>query len=172
MAACQSLLLLDVALLRDVETVQELCRALATVASPLPAPRAKAPGSTHLPDILVPHPANLLDVGSALRDGLERVTAEDELVLLSLRDLDIDTTLHHDPPDDLLTNEVATAHSTVSLVANLTWRPPSRESQHRPSRSQHIQSGWCSSIGTYRISTSQLPVSAFLSRLTLMGKWA
>lgn len=35
----------------------------------------------HLTDILVPHPANLLNVGSRLRNVLERVAVEGNLVL-------------------------------------------------------------------------------------------
>lgn len=83
---------------------------------------SSAPGdgariATHLPDILVPDPANLLNVGGALGDSLERVTAEDELILLGLGDLDIDTGLHDNPPDDLLTNEVTT-DPTVSILSS------------------------------------------------------
>lgn len=84
--------------------------------------RPTPPGSsmyvpTHLPDILVPDFADLLDVGSALRDSLNRVTAEDELILLGLGDLDVDTVLHRHPPDDLLADEVAVRHPAVSLVS-------------------------------------------------------
>lgn len=65
-------------------------------------------GASYLSDILVPHPADLLDVCGGLGDGLEGVAAQDELILLRLGDLDIDTLLHDDPADELLTNEVAT----------------------------------------------------------------
>jgi hypothetical protein len=94
MAACPSLIN-HVALLRDVETVQEL------------------------PDILVPHPANLLDVRSALRDSLERVTEKDQLILLVLRDLSLDTGLHHDIPDDLLADEVTDLDLPVASLGVL-----------------------------------------------------
>lgn len=75
---------------------------------------------THLPDILVPDSADLLDVGSALRDILNRVTAEDQLILLVLGNLDIDTGAHDHPPDDLLADEVATEHQlSVSFLSQL-----------------------------------------------------
>lgn len=51
------LILNDVTPLRNVQTVQEL------------------------PNILVPHPAYLLDVGSALRNVLKRVSSDLELIL-------------------------------------------------------------------------------------------
>ena len=62
---------------------------------------------TYLTDILVPHLADLLDICGALGDSLEGVSEEDQLILLGLGDLDIDTAGHHDSPDDLLADEVA-----------------------------------------------------------------
>lgn len=63
--------------------------------------------ATYLTDILVAHPADLLDISSGLGDTLEGVAGEDELILLGLGDLDIDTGLHNDAADDLLADEVA-----------------------------------------------------------------
>lgn len=62
---------------------------------------------THLPDILVPDSANLLNVCRALGDGLERVAGQDQLVLLRLGDLNVDARLHDHPPHNLLANKVA-----------------------------------------------------------------
>jgi len=91
------LLLLDnVATLRDVETVQELS------------------------DILVADSADLLDVGSGLRDLLEIVTGELELVLDVLGSLDIDTVGQDDATDDLLAQEVSDLNlHAVGLVVLL-----------------------------------------------------
>ncbi len=63
--------------------------------------------SLYLPDILVPHSADLLNVGRALRYILEGVAAEDELVLLRLGDLDVDTRLHRHSPHQLLADKVS-----------------------------------------------------------------
>lgn len=63
--------------------------------------------SNYLSDILVSHSADLLDIGGALGDVLEGVTREDELVLLVLGDLDLDTGLHGHPSDELLADEVS-----------------------------------------------------------------
>lgn len=71
--------------------------------------------ATHLTDILVAHPADLLDISSGLGDTLEGVAGEDELILLGLGDLDIDTGLHNDAADDLLANEVAAHTPLVSI---------------------------------------------------------
>lgn len=68
----------DVAALRDVQTVQEL------------------------PNILVPHSARLLDVGGGLRDVLEGVARQLQLVLCRLGGLDIDAWVHRHVADDLL----------------------------------------------------------------------
>lgn len=72
----------DVALLRDVHTIKELS------------------------DVLVSHPADLLDVCGGLGDGLEGVAGQDQLILLSLGDLDVNTGLHDDSTDELLADEV------------------------------------------------------------------
>lgn len=65
------------------------------------------PVFAYLSDILVSHSADLLDVGSALGNTLEGVAGQDQLVLLGLGDLDLDTALHNDPPDNLLADEVS-----------------------------------------------------------------
>lgn len=111
-------LLNNVALLRHVHAVQELCAYVSMISHdtenlahllfldvyrPI---RVVMAVFSYLTDILVPHPANLLDVCGALGDGLKRVAAQDQLILLRLGDLDIDTRLHHDPANELLANEV------------------------------------------------------------------
>jgi hypothetical protein len=60
----------------------------------------------YLSDILVSHPADLLNIGSALRHSLEGVTAQDELILLGGGDDDLNTGLHDDLSQDLLADEV------------------------------------------------------------------
>lgn len=79
------LLLLDVAPLGNVDTVQELT------------------------DILVANAADLLDVGGGLGDSLDGVALEDELVLDVLGGLDLNTLTAGDAADELLAQEV-TAH--------------------------------------------------------------
>lgn len=61
----------------------------------------------YLSDILVSHPADLLDIGSTLRYVLDRVAREDKLVLLGGGDLNLDTGLHNNTADNLLANEVS-----------------------------------------------------------------
>jgi hypothetical protein len=61
----------------------------------------------YLSDILVAHPADLLDIGSALRDVLQVVAEQDDLVLLVLGDLDVDALGHLHPSHNLLADEVA-----------------------------------------------------------------
>jgi hypothetical protein len=61
----------------------------------------------YLSDILVAHPADLLNIGSALRDVLQVVAEQDNLVLLVLGDLDVDALGHLHPAHNLLANEVA-----------------------------------------------------------------
>lgn len=62
---------------------------------------------SYLSDILVSHPADLLDVCGGLGDSLEGVAGQDQLVLLGLGDLDIDTGLHDDSANELLADEVS-----------------------------------------------------------------
>lgn len=62
---------------------------------------------SYLTDILVADLADLLDIGGALGDVLERVAGEDELVLLGGGDSDLNTLGHGHAVDDLLANEVA-----------------------------------------------------------------
>ena len=64
-------------------------------------------GWPYLSDILVPDLADLLNVGGALGDSLNGVTAQDELVLLRLGSLDVNAGLHGDAANDLLADEVA-----------------------------------------------------------------
>jgi hypothetical protein len=60
----------------------------------------------YLTDILVADLADLLNVGGTLRDVLDGVSAENELILLGLGSLNIDTRAHGDTANDLLANEV------------------------------------------------------------------
>lgn len=62
---------------------------------------------SYLSDILVSHPADLLDVCRGLGDSLEGVAGQNQLVLLGLGDLDIDTGLHDDFADELFADEVS-----------------------------------------------------------------
>lgn len=62
---------------------------------------------TYLSDILVSYSADLLDIGGGLGNVLERVSEKLELVLLVLGGLNLDTWLHDDSADNLLTNEVS-----------------------------------------------------------------
>ena len=72
---------------------------------------------SHLPDILVPDSADLLDVGGTLGDTLERVTEELELILDTGRGDDLDTGLSSHTTDVLLTQEVS--------VGKITHQPKS-----------------------------------------------
>lgn len=123
------LLLHNVALLRHVETVQELLRGRENVSiygsfdcgdycqgsrELANSTREKEGGGhgereliTHLTDILVPHFAHLLDISRGLRHVLDRVTRQLQLILLVLARLDLDTGLHDDLAHNLLADEVA-----------------------------------------------------------------
>jgi hypothetical protein len=61
----------------------------------------------YLSDILVSYSANLLNICRTLRNTLQRVAAEDQLVLLCLGDLNVDARVHDDPSNNLLANEVS-----------------------------------------------------------------
>lgn len=133
---------------------------------------------SYLSDILVSHPADLLDVCGRLGDGLEGVAGQDQLVLLGLGDLDLNTGLHDDSADELLADEVSVRPGkSASTSPHLhwtthdgPWRPIPGSLSNAPSLpngNYQLKSGF----PTYRISTSKTP-SEFLSRLTLMGKWA
>jgi hypothetical protein len=63
--------------------------------------------SSYLSDILVSHPADLLDIGSTLGNVLERVTREDELILLGGGSLNINTGVHNNTANKLLADEVS-----------------------------------------------------------------
>lgn len=75
----------------------------------------------HLSDILVPDSALLLDVCGALGNLLEVVAGKDELILLGLGGLDVDTVLHHNLSHDLLTQEVSVAHVSA-YVQSITMQ--------------------------------------------------
>jgi hypothetical protein len=92
----------------------------------------------HLSDILVSHPADLLDVCGGLGDGLEGVAGQDEFVLLGLGDLDVDTRLHDDSADELLADKVAVqSEKSASKLPMLHWTADEgswqlSKSLHRP----------------------------------------
>jgi len=48
-----------------------------------------------------------LDIGGALRNVLQRVSGQDELILLGLGDFDFDTLVHGYSSDNLLANEIS-----------------------------------------------------------------
>lgn len=175
MAACPSLLN-HVALLRDVETVQEL---LTRVSFGI---LASGVGGTRCQCSVV------LFVGRTFRISLFRTrqicwmsaalceTASSELPLRissSFCAFEISAST----PGCITT--FRTIFSPMKLLQRIQVSPcPVSASDHNsacPSPSLFNAASLpppYSSIVTYRISTSQLPVSAFLSRLTLMGKWA
>lgn len=81
-----SLLLNDVALFGNVQTVQELKKkryvSKCYFSAYLFSRKLKYKMCSYLSDILVADLADLLNIGSALRDTLQRVTSQDELILL------------------------------------------------------------------------------------------
>jgi hypothetical protein len=83
--------------------------------------------SAYLSDILVSHFADLLDVCRALGNTLQRVAADDQLVLLRLGDLDFDTGLHHHSLDDLLADEVPVVYQSALLPSCLGLWPTGGE---------------------------------------------
>lgn len=60
----------------------------------------------YLSDILIPDPADLLDVRSGLRNVLKRVSTEDNLILNVGASLDGDAGKHRYTTDDLLSQKV------------------------------------------------------------------
>lgn len=110
------LLLDNVTPLGNIETVKELDCALAKMMQPDETGKIAV---ADLSDILVPDSARLLDVCGALGDLLEIVTAEDELILLVLGSLDINTVLSNDLADDLLAQEVADLNLPEASLAVL-----------------------------------------------------
>jgi hypothetical protein len=100
------LLFNNVALLRHVQTVQEL--GMVSIYSETSVLSVKVRMLvTHLTDILVSDTADLLDVGGRLGHTLEGVTGEDELILDVGGGSDVDIRLGSDAADVLLTEEVA-----------------------------------------------------------------
>jgi hypothetical protein len=85
---------LELALLGDVDTIQELT------------------------DILVPDGGGLLDVGSRLGDVAEVVTDQGDLILLVLGVEDSDALQHGDLHDDLLAQEVADLDGSLIIGDN------------------------------------------------------
>lgn len=70
---------------------------------------------TDLPNILIPDPADLLDVGSRLGDVLKRVPSKDNFVLDVCAGLNFDARVHCYTTDNLFTDEV-----TKTYVSQLT----------------------------------------------------
>ena len=83
---------LNGSLLGDVEAVQELS------------------------DVLVLDGGRLLDEGRGLRDGLQGVSEDDQLVLLVLAVLALDAFVHLDFSDVLLAQEVSDLNLNISLT--------------------------------------------------------
>lgn len=79
---------------------------------------------SNLSDILVPDTASLLDVCGALGDLLNVVTGKDELILLGLGGLNVDTVLHDDLAHNLLAQEVSVPRVSafVRLFRVLSFR--------------------------------------------------
>lgn len=75
---------------------------------------------SHLPNILVPDSADLLDVGGTLRNILQRVTGELELILDVGRSDDLDTGLGSNTADVLLTEEVSGRKELQSASCNFS----------------------------------------------------
>lgn len=71
-----------------------------------------------LTDILVSDTANLLDVSSVLRDSLQRVTVNSQLILLVGRRLDGNTIENLHLSNSLLTQEVSDLHVLLSVNLN------------------------------------------------------
>jgi len=80
---------------------------------------------SHLPDILVPDSADLLDVGGTLGDTLKGVTRELKLILDAGRSDDLDTGLSSHTTDVLLTQEVSVGKEPISQCPGPIWRNPS-----------------------------------------------
>lgn len=72
----------------------------------------------YLSDILVADLADLLDVGGALRDTLQGVSGQDQLILLRLGQLNVNALLHDHPSHNLLSDKVSDLHlPQASLLA-------------------------------------------------------
>jgi hypothetical protein len=67
----------------------------------------------YLSDILIPDPADLLDIRSGLRNVLKRVTSENDLVLDVGAGLNADTGKHRYTTDDLLSQKVTVGIRSV-----------------------------------------------------------
>ena len=68
-----------------------------------------------LSDILVLHGGGLLDQGSGLRDCLDGVSMNNQLVLLGLGVLDHDAIVHPHSTDELLSQEVSHFNQSAAL---------------------------------------------------------
>lgn len=90
---------------------------------------------SYLSDILVPHPADLLDVCGGLGDSLERVAEQNQLILLCLGDLDVDSGLHDDLANKLLADEVTVDPRISAFLFYVLKRPDERPQLFSPSHS-------------------------------------
>jgi hypothetical protein len=115
---CQSLVRIhDVALLRNVQAVQELRGHVSLgVTNKDPCLRLTGLRITHLSNILVSYPTRLLDVGGTLRNILHAVAGQFNLILDTLRGFDMHAFSHGHPPHDLLTQEVPDLHLEVAIL--------------------------------------------------------
>lgn len=75
----------------------------------------------YLTDILVSYSADLLDICCALGHVLERVSEQLQLILLVLGCLDLDTWLHDDLADNLLTDEVTVFRIPSALRSTILF---------------------------------------------------
>lgn len=72
--------------------------------------------TTHLPNILVLHPTNLLNIRRTLTDILKIIPRQLNLILLILTRLHLNPRMHLDPPHDLLPQEIPDLHLPQSVV--------------------------------------------------------
>jgi hypothetical protein len=79
---------------------------------------------SYLPNILIPHPTDLLDIRRALTNTLKRVTSKLDLILHVLRGLDIDSRLHSDTSHDLFAQEVPVPKNISTQPFHTPSKPP------------------------------------------------
>ena len=71
-----------------------------------------------LTDILVSNTADLLDISSILGNVFDRVTGQDQFILLSSGEFDIDTVSNWDQSDLLVTQEVSDFNELLTVLVN------------------------------------------------------
>jgi hypothetical protein len=78
--------------------------------------------NSHLPNILIPHPTNLLNIRRALAHPLQTIPRQHQLILHILARLHINPRLHSDSPDNLLPQEIANLdliHARVAILLDV-----------------------------------------------------